>query len=238
MSTNEHVPHDKTIDNSFTLLKEGYLFIKNRMDQLQTNIFETRLLGQKVICMTGVEAAKIFYDTERFRRKGAAPYRVQQTLFGVGAIQTMDGAEHLHRKQLFLSLMPTLEEKRLGELVKEQWYKSIPRWEAKERVALFDEAKKILCSVACNWTGVPLKDEEVTERAEDFMSMVYAFGVIGPKHWKGRKARNRTESWIRDIIESVREGKLNVKEKSALYAMAFYKDIEGNHLDTQMAAIE
>ena len=62
------------------------MFIKNRVEQYKSDIFETHLLGQKVICMTGEEAAKIFYDPELFYRNGATPKRVQKTLFGVGAM--------------------------------------------------------------------------------------------------------------------------------------------------------
>jgi fatty-acid peroxygenase len=68
--------------------------------------------------------------------------------------------------------------------------------------------------------------------------MVDAFGAIGPRHWKGRIARNRTEDWIRGVIEDVRAGKLKAKEDSALYSMAFHKEFDGSRLDTQMAAVE
>ncbi len=60
---------DKDIESFFNLSREGYMFIKNRMDQFKTNIFETRLLGKKVICISGGEGAKIFYDQERFKKK-------------------------------------------------------------------------------------------------------------------------------------------------------------------------
>jgi len=43
---------DKDIESFFNLSREGYMFIKNRMDQFKTNIFETRLLGKKVICIS------------------------------------------------------------------------------------------------------------------------------------------------------------------------------------------
>ncbi|HBG5343054.1 TPA: hypothetical protein KQG29_000385 [Clostridioides difficile] len=86
MSIKKQIPYDEGLDNTLNLLQEGYLFIKNRVSKYQSDIFETRLLGQKVICMTGEEAAKIFYDSELFYRNGATPKRVQKTLFGVGAI--------------------------------------------------------------------------------------------------------------------------------------------------------
>jgi fatty-acid peroxygenase len=238
MSMNEQIPHDKSLDNSLALMREGYLFIKNRVDRYQSDLFEARLLGQNVICMSGEEAAKVFYDSEQFQRNGAVPRRVQQTLFGVGGIQTMDGDAHIHRKLLFMSLMTPPHQKRLADLAMDQWQASITKWEGARKVVLFDEAKEILCRVACEWAGVPLKESEVKERAEDFSAMVYAFGAIGPRHWKGRRARNRAEAWIRGVIEDVRAGKLNAEEGSALHAMAFHKKLDGSQLDTQMAAVE
>src|SRR5690554_4410513 len=136
---NEQIPHDKSLDNSISLMEEGYLFIKNRIQKYNSPIFEARLLGQQVICISGEEAVKIFYNDDLFQRKGAAPKRIQKTLFGENAIQTLDREAHRKRKALFRSLMTSSEEKRLGELVREQWRASMIRWEGAEEVILFEE---------------------------------------------------------------------------------------------------
>ncbi|MDL4841228.1 cytochrome P450 [Aquibacillus rhizosphaerae] len=235
---NEKIPHDKSLDNSLNLMQEGYLFISNRVERYKSDLFEARLLGQRVICMSGAEAAKLFYDDEKFRRKGAAPKRVQKTLFGENAIQSMDGEAHIHRKLLFMSLMTPTHQKRLAELAKEHWQASISSWEKADNVVLFDEAKRTLCQIACLWAGVPLKENEVTMRADDFIDMVYAFGAVGPQHWKGRRARTRAEEWIRSVIEDVRTGNLKAEPGSALYEMAYYTKADGTQLDMQMAAVE
>lgn len=232
----ERVPHDKS--HTLALAQEGYLFIKNRIDQYQSNLFEAHLLGEKVICMSGEEASKIFYDPERFQRKGGAPKRIQKTLFGMNAIQTMDGDSHIHRKLLFMSLMTPTHQKRLAKLTMDKWQTSIDKWKSAEKIILFDEANNILCWAACHWAGVPLPESAVKDRAEDFSAMVDAFGAVGPRHWKGRRARSRAEEWISGVIEDVRAGKLKAEEDSALYAMAFHKELHGGQLDTQMAAIE
>ena len=111
----EQVPHDRSLDNSLTLMQEGYLFIKNRVDHYQSDLFRARLLLENVICMSGEEAAKLFYDPELFVKKDAVPKRVQKTLFGVGGIQTMDGEAHIHRKLLFMSLMTPPTSKAFSE---------------------------------------------------------------------------------------------------------------------------
>ncbi|WP_189319344.1 cytochrome P450 [Bacillus atrophaeus] len=234
----KQVPHDKALDNSLAMMREGYLFIKNRVDRYQSDLFETRLLGQKAICMSGEEAAKIFYDPERMKRNGALPKRLLKTLFGVDAIQTMDGDAHTHRKLLFMSLMTPPHQKRLAELAMQQWLAALSKWEGAEKVELFEEAKNVLCKIACQWAGVPLEESEVKERADDFSAMVDAFGAVGPRHWKGRRARPRAEEWIRDIIENVRAGKMEAEKGTALYEMAFHTELDGSRLDTQVAAVE
>ncbi|MED5100704.1 cytochrome P450 [Niallia circulans] len=238
MPTNSNVPSDKGLDKTITLLKEGYLFINNRMDKFNTDIFTVRLLGQNVICIKGEEAVKIFYDSEKFQRNGAAPNRVQQSLFGKNAVQTMDDEKHLHRKLLFMSLLTPEHQQKLANLTTVYLEEAIKQWEQRDQIVLFDEIKNILCKVACQWAGVPLAEAEISERADDFIAMVYAFGTLGPEHWKGRMARNRAERWIRQVIEEVREGKLETEQGTALHEMAFYKKIDGTRLDTEMAAIE
>lgn len=136
MSNNKQVPQDKSLDKTLALLNEGYLFIKNRVNEYQSDIFETHLLGQKVICMTGEDAAKVFYDSERFYRNGATPKRVQKTLFGVGAIQSMDGQNHIHRKHLFMSLMTTPQQNQLAKLTMEKLEDSIKVWKEKKQIIL------------------------------------------------------------------------------------------------------
>jgi fatty-acid peroxygenase len=238
MSVKEQIPHDNGIDNTLALSQEGYLFIRNRTNKYQSDLFETHVLGEKVICISGKEAAKTFYDTERFKRSGAAPKRVQKTLTGENAVQGMDGQPHIHRKALFLSLTALPQQKELAGLAAKEWQAVIPKWETAEKVVLFDEAKIILCKIACHWAGVPLLETEIKDKAEEFAAMIDAFGAAGPRHWKGKIARRKTEEWIQNIIENVRSGRMKAPEGSALNAMAFHKELDGNWLDANMAAIE
>lgn len=238
MKLSSQIPLDKSLDNSLTLLSEGYLFIQNRCRRYQSDIFQTRLFGEKVICMSGAEAAKVFYDRERFQRKGAAPKRIQKTLFGENAVQAMDDAAHTHRKLLFMSLMTPSRLKMLADITSEQWQAVISKWRKMDKIVLFDETQEIMCRIACQWAGVPLHEKEVKQRASDFGKMVDAFGAVGPRHWQGRRARTRAEKWIREMIEQVRSRKWASIEGTALYEMAWHRDLDGKPLDTQMAAVE
>lgn len=68
--------------------------------------------------------------------------------------------------------------------------------------------------------------------------MVYAFGAVGPRHWKGRAARTRAEKWMKGIIDDVRAYRIHPDKESALYEMAFHKDLYDRPLTPEMAAIE
>jgi fatty-acid peroxygenase len=234
----KQIPKDKSLDIGLVFMQEGYPSIKNRVERYPDGVFQTHLLLQNVICMSGKEAAKIFYDTDRFQRCKATPKRVQKTLFGLNAIQTMDGKSHIHRKHLFLSLVTPHHQKRLTSLIFDQWMASIPKWEEAKEIVLFDEAKYILCRAALIWANVPYEESEINERADDFGAMIDSFGAVGPRYWKGRKARIKTERWLIKVIEDVRTGKLKPEEGSALQAISFYKELNGSQLDAQIAAVE
>ncbi len=47
----------------------------------------------------------MFYNNDIVQREGMLPKRIVNTLFGKGAIHTIDGKKHIDRKALFMSLM-------------------------------------------------------------------------------------------------------------------------------------
>lgn len=232
------IPKEPCIDQTIQLILEGYLYIPNRMRKYHTDIFQTRLLGQKAVCLSGREAAAKFYDQNLFTRKGAVPKRIQETLFGKKAIQTMDGAPHMDRKQLFLSFMTPDSIDRIIKITQKQWEQTSRSWGSGRTVVLFREAGKIYFQAACQWAGVPLRRNEIRNKAHDMSSMIDAFGAVGPRHQKGRAARNRSELWATELILNVRAGKIKTSKDSILYSIAWYKDLNGQLLPQDIAAIE
>ncbi|WP_100330254.1 cytochrome P450 [Bacillus xiapuensis] len=238
MPNYNQMPKEEGLDHSLDLLREGYLFIQNRRRSFQSDVFETRLLGEKAICMGGEEAAELFYDHDKFKRKGAAPKRVLKTLFGETGVQTLDEQEHRSRKAMFMSIMSEEGLERLKKILNKYWRLAIDIWSRMDKVVLYDEAQEIMIKTACEWAGVPLKTEEVKKRAKEMTAMIESGAAIGPSHWKGRYERSQAQKWIQELVEEVRAGKLTPPEDTALYVFAWHKEINGNLMESETAAIE
>ncbi|WP_436669315.1 cytochrome P450 [Paenibacillus kandeliae] len=238
MMTPLNMPKDKTIEGGIDLLKEGYEFALHRRQELQSNVFQTRLLGQTAICLGGREGAELFYNNDLFQRGGAIPKRIQKSLFGEKGVQTLDGKAHLHRKQLFMSLMTP---ERLGDIVgivKRQWQAAALRWESTVQLELFDEAQQVMCRAACQWAGVPLREQDVKLISDELGQMVDSFGGLGSRYQEGKQARRHTEQWVGELIGLIRDGRVDVPQDTAAYAMSWHRDTEGQLLDVQTAAVE
>ncbi|MFL0461160.1 hypothetical protein ACH0CA_11970, partial [Kytococcus sedentarius] len=107
----------KRADGTIALLRDPYRCISRRAAELGEDIFETRLLLRRTTCMTGAEAAAVFYDPSRFQRAGAAPPPLQKTLFGQGGVQGLDGENHRQRKAMFLQIVQPDRVEALAEAV-------------------------------------------------------------------------------------------------------------------------
>lgn len=177
------IPRDRSLDSTLAVLLDPYGFISNRCRKYRTDLFETRLMLRRTICMTGPSASEVFYDQRNFVRRGAMPERIRRTLIGRGGVQGLDDAEHQHRKQMFMSLMTP---ERIGELAETvlHWMRAYSRnWAAMDRVKLGDELPEILTRAACAWSGIALEEREVETRTRQLTAMFSYAGSVGPKHW-------------------------------------------------------
>ena len=240
--TREHseqeIPKDRGFDDSLALLNEGYTFISKRCDDLQTDVFQTRLLLQKTVCIRGRDAAELFYDRERFVRSGAAPKRLTLTLFGKGAVQGLDGEAHTRRKAMFMALMSKGELQRMVDLSAEGWRVYAQKWTGAGQVVLFDETMELLLRAACEWAGVPLRENEVARRTKEMADLISSAAAIGPHYLEGRLARHDAEHWTGGLIQKVRRGTLTPPLGTALEQIAFSRDLKGQLLDEHTAAVE
>jgi len=220
------------------LLSEGYSFIPSRCQRLGSDIFQVRLLLQNTICMSGEEAAKLFYDEQLFERQHAAPRMLQKTLFGQGGVQGLDGEAHRHRKRLFISLLTDDAVAELVRLSETHWQAAIETWQLSDRIVLMPEIQAILTRSVCEWAGVPLAEDEVLLRRDQLAAMIDGAGGIGARHLRARKARKEAENWMIGLISRVRAGELEVDETRALAVVARYLDLDGKALDERAAAVE
>lgn len=231
------IPRDPGLDNSASVLADGYLFISKRCRRHRSDVFRTRLLLQDTICLSGAPAAAVFYDNDRFQRAGAAPARLNKTLFGKGGVQGLDGEAQRHRKRMLMSLMTPESIRELTELAAGLWRTRIARWaEEAGQIVLFDEAQSLLAQAVCRWAGLPLGDDEIAAKRADFAAMVEGAGAIGPRHWRGRRAHARCVRWAADLIERTRRGEIDVAEERALAVLARYRDPEGRLPDSNALA--
>jgi fatty-acid peroxygenase len=232
------IPHDRWPDSTLALLADPYRFISERCRRYGSDLFQTRLMLRKTICMTGPESAALFYDEGRFTRTGVAPGWLQKTLFGKGGVQGLDGEAHRHRKEMFLSLMTPERVGRLGEIAAD-WFRTYTRkWAGMDNVVLYGEVNEILSRAVCEWASVPLAEPEVGRRTAELMAMFDRAATLSPAHLWARLARRRAERWIGDLIDDVRAGRLKPPEDSAAWVVAMHRDLKGEWLDRHTAAVE
>ncbi|RRO16937.1 cytochrome P450 [Saccharopolyspora rhizosphaerae] len=226
------------VDESALALLEGYAWLPGLRARSDTGVAHTRLLGQRAVGLCGVDAARFFYDEDHVQRRSAIPIPLQKTLFGRGAVHTLDGRDHRDRKAFFLSVLTTGAVEGIAESVGETWDRRAAGWRPDQELVLFDEAARAITRGVCRAVGIPLAEAEADDVARDLIAMVDGFATPGPRHWRARRARSRREAWMSDLISAVRNGRLEVTPDSALDAAARHRDADGRELATEVAAVE
>ncbi|AEB44960.1 cytochrome P450 [Micromonospora maris] len=225
------------MDDTLTLAIQGYGWLPNRLRHSPQDVVRTRLLGQTTVALRGPDAARFFYDEQHIRRHGAIPEPLRGTLFGKGAVHTLDGEPHRVRKAMFTALLMNGGYDGLVERAETAWDAATRSW-AGRQVVLFDETAPVLARAVCEWTGIPVQPQDLPALAADLVAMVDGFATAGPRHWRARRARGRRERWLADIVTQVRRGELDVPPGAALAAVAAHRDSDGELLDPQIAAVE
>jgi len=228
------VPFDSTL----AFLREGYAFVSSRCDALNSDIFTSRIALRPVTFIRGAEAANMFYEGDRFTRAGAMPPTVQHLLQDKGSVQGLDGAEHQHRKQAFMSLMGSDAMTRLGDLFEHHWDEVIQRLAVHRQFNLHDTVQEILTRTACSWAGIEIAETHIPRLTKELSLMVDEAGRFGPANWYAQWRRRGTERWAAGLIDDVRSGALHPPEGTALEVFAHYTTPDGQRLSSQLAAVE
>ena len=238
MQKTRSFPKEAGLENGLKVLREGYMYAPNRHKIYKADAFETHLLGEKAVVIGGEEAAKLFYDEDKFKREGAAPEPAKATLLGKGGIQGLDDEAHRHRKAFFMGLMSKERIEVWAKLVEKYLLKETKEWIKKDSIVFYEESQKILTQAVCEWAGVPLPEKDVEKRTKQLVSMFESPMAVSTRHIEGRIGRKQGEAWNKELIQQVRDGVLNPKEETALYQISWFKDLDGELLDLKTAAVE
>jgi cytochrome P450 len=103
--TPPRVPAEGGFDHTLALLSEGYRFLTGRFERFGADMFTTRLMLRKALCVRGEDAARMFYQPGRFTRRHALPPTTMALLQDFGSVMALDGEAHRRRKAMFMSLL-------------------------------------------------------------------------------------------------------------------------------------
>lgn len=232
------IPREQVLDSTISLLRDPYRFIPTRARRHGADLFEARLLLRRTVCMTGPEAARVFYDPERFERRGAMPRAIRKTLLGQGGVQGLDDEAHRHRKRMLMSLMTPERIERLVTAAVSEWQAAAGRWAEAERVVLYDALHEPFTRAVCAWAGVPLPEVEVEERTRQLTQLFDAAGAKGLWHLAARRARKRADRWAAGVVEDIRAGRIRPPEEAAAHVVAWHRDPDGELLPPAVAAVD
>src|SRR4051795_4639420 len=228
------------LENGLLVFTKGYAWLPDKRRALGRRTVATRLGGMPAVGLEGPDAARFLYDEKNVLRSGALPEPVQATLFGKGAVHSLDGEAHRERKAMFVALL--MREDGIASLVQEiasSWDDAAAQWATRPQIVLFDAAAEVIAGAVARWAGVPLTDDEVPGLARDLVALVDGFATGGPRHFRARRARGRREAWLAELVRNVREGRAAaVPRGSAVDVVAHHRDADGELLEPRVAAVE
>ncbi|MEV4639377.1 cytochrome P450 [Actinoplanes sp. NPDC049548] len=225
------------IDQTLALAIKGYAWLPDLRREAGGGPVRLRVMGQPALGICGTDAAAFFYADGNLERHTALPHPVVSSLFGKGAVHTLDGEAHRARKALFVALLLGDGIGEVAKLTGEAFDRAAESWRGGPPVTLFDESARAIARGVTRWTGVPLAEGAVDGLAADMIALVDGFATAGPRHWRALAARRRRERWLAGLISGVRAEQVEAAPESALATVARFED-EGGLLDARTAAVE
>ncbi|GIF00282.1 cytochrome P450 [Paractinoplanes rishiriensis] len=222
------------LDQALTAPIKGYAWLPDLRRRTHGRPVPIRLLGLPAVALGGPAAAQFFYEKGNFERHGAIPGPVLDTLFGRGAVHTLDGQAHEARKALFVALLMQDGVDILAKMVGEAFDEAADGWRGGPPVSLFDATAEVIATTVARWVGVPENESDRIAQARDMIAMVDGSVALGPRHARARLARRRQERRLAELIEAVRREE---PLPSALSAIAHHT-ADGCLLDARTAAVE
>ncbi|WP_067496855.1 cytochrome P450 [Actinoplanes sp. TFC3] len=225
------------LDQTALAALKGYAWLPDLRREAGGGPVHLRVMGQPAVGICGTEATRFFYAANNVERHTALPSLVVSTLFGKGAVHTLDREAHRARKALFVPLLMGDGIDAAAKLVGEAFDQAADSWRGGGEITLMDESARAITRGVTRWTGIPLEDDEMDGLAADLLAMVDGFATVGPRHWRALRARHRRERWLASLIDQVRTKRSPAAPDSALAQVAFFEQ-DGGPLDPRTAAVE
>lgn len=232
------IPRLPGLDHTAAFLADPYRFIARACAGRQSDVVQARLLLQPTLCLVGPDAARLFYDPERFTRVGAAPEPLRATLFGKGAVQTLDGPEHLARKAFFLQATTPARVAALAAGVERSWRDALATLPHERVFSLYPMLHGVLTQAVCAWAGVPLAPGELAPRSLQLAAMFDQPAAGMMAHLRVRQARAAVERWLCALVLRSRRGEDVFAPGSVAYEAAHLRGAAGALLPPRIAAVE
>lgn len=145
------------------------------------------------------------------------PKLVLKTLFGQGGVQTLDGAAHHHRKNIFMDLMTPERMEDYHRILDKNLTQALETQHG--QFELFDLSKMVFFTSICEWAGINLSllsKDEVEKLAEYQISMISGTFTSPIDHIKGVENRKKSEKWAQSLIEEARKKSCGWKRKCGI----------------------
>lgn len=206
--------------------------------------FRTRLLGRRAVVVAGRDAVRCFYDPALIRRTHAVPPPLGWLLFGKGAVHSLDGAEHAHRKHEFLRLLDHEAAAEIAGLVDAGLADRLHR-ELHRSPRVFNLLVEVYGAAVLSWAGVAATGGGSADRSDDaavshgLAAIVDGFGGAGTAYLRAWKARLAANRWARARIEEARSlPSGSHRPTRAVDVIAQWRSADGELLPTPVAAVE
>src|SRR5690625_7362382 len=99
----KQVPKTKIkISDVKDVFNEGYNLLSELRKDVDAPVVKAEFLTEEVTAIYGEEAARKFYDPEKFKREGAMPKTVLKTLFCEEGVQTLEDKDNHNHKNNYI----------------------------------------------------------------------------------------------------------------------------------------
>lgn len=226
--------HDRTA----SLVRAGYRISGCLRARTSGPFTLLRPLVRHPLVVRGQEGVDLFYDTERVVRRAATPDPVALTIFGRGAVHTLDDAAHRHRKQLFLEVTAAGRVADLRGRVARKWSRELEGWVRQGSGTVLPSAVAVFGEAVQEWAGAADSPAVMARRSQDLALITDGFATLSPAWLRARRARRRADGWATRLIAEVRQGRRTPERHSAAWVMAHATDLDGHLLPVGTAAVE